>query len=70
MEISDMKEINDTLYADIVGKAYGKSYANPTHASEKLGEELGVLLGCLYAEFRAGIPYAFEEPNGLSDDFK
>ena len=38
MEISDMKEINDTLYADIVGKAYEKSYANPTYAPKSWGK--------------------------------
>ena len=61
MKISDKESINQTLYSDIVGERYEKSFANPACASRRLGEKMGPLLSCLYAELRAGIPYAFED---------
>ena len=60
LEEAEMKEINHALYADIIGTAYESSYADPTYASRMLGKEMGPLMSCLYAEYRAGIPYVFE----------
>ncbi len=47
------KEINEKLYADILGENYATSYANPTFAVEKFGVEAGQILTALYARIRA-----------------
>ena len=41
-------------------KNYDTSYANPSYAVEKLGEEFGGVLSFLYTELRACIGYAYE----------
>ena len=46
------KEINEKLYADILGDAYATSYANPTYAVEKFGVEAGQILTALHARIR------------------
>ncbi len=51
---------NDRLYEDIRPENYGKSYANPVYATDKLGEDYGAILSMVYAELRALIAYAFE----------
>ena len=56
----EMHSLNEILYSDIAGGRYEKSYANPAFAAENFGVEMGRLLSLLYAEMRAGIPYAFE----------
>lgn len=56
----DKRQMNQALYADIVGETYEKSYANPAYAAKMLGSQMGVLLSCLYAEMRRGISCAFE----------
>ena len=56
----EMHSLNEILYSDIAGSRYEKSYANPAFAAENFGLEMGRLLSLLYAEMRAGIPYAFE----------
>ena len=56
----EMHSLNGILYSDIAGGRYEKSYANPAFAAENFGVEMGRLLSLLYAEMRAGIPYAFE----------
>ena len=56
----EMHSLNEILYSDIAGGRYEKSYANPAFAAENFGLEMGRLLSLLYAEMRAGIPYAFE----------
>ncbi|PWJ51480.1 aminopeptidase [Faecalicatena contorta] len=58
--MEEMQELNQALYADILGVQYATSYANPSYAVKMLGQEYGQLLGLLYAEVRGGIPYAFE----------
>lgn len=58
--LEEMQELNQTLYADILGVRYDTSYANPSYAVKILGQEYGQLLSLLYAEMRGGIPYAFE----------
>ena len=47
------KEINEKLYADILGDAYATSYANPTYAVEQFGKEAGQILTALYARIRS-----------------
>jgi len=53
MDESKGKEINQELYTDILGEAYQTSYANPTHAVEQFGVEVGQILTALYARIRA-----------------
>lgn len=54
---------NHRLYRDILpGKdGYESSYANPAYAADRLGMELGSLLGFLYTELRGLIVYAVEQ---------
>lgn len=61
-ELSELKEWNDKLYADILNDtgAYETSYANPTYAVSRLGDEYGPLLSFLYTELRGGIIFATE----------
>ena len=58
--LPELAEENRRLYADILPEHYEESYANPSYAVEKLGEEYGRLLAFLYTEIRAQIVYAFE----------
>ena len=58
---------NKRLYEDILPENYGKSYANPTYAVEKLGEEHGAILSFLYAEIRSAIVYVFENKTEYLD---
>lgn len=59
-ELEHLRSENKALYDDILGEHYKTSYANPSYACEKLGQDLGQLLSFLYAELRAMIPSAFE----------
>ena len=61
-DLEVLKNWNVKLYEDIIEEtgAYGTSYANPSYAVEKLGEEFGPLLSFLYTELRGGIIYAVE----------
>ena len=52
IEGSKGKEVNEKLYADIMGDAYATSYANPTYAVEQFGEEAGHILTALCARIR------------------
>ncbi len=60
MSIEELKEQNRELYADIVGNAYEKSYANPVYAVNRLSEVFGGILSFVYVEIRGMIFYAFE----------
>ena len=53
MEEAKGKELNEKLYADILGDAYATSYANPTYAVEQFGVEAGQILTALHARIRA-----------------
>ena len=59
LSLEQMRSLNESLYRDILGENYEKSYANPEYAVKEFGE-LGQLLSMLYVEMRSGIPYAFE----------
>lgn len=52
---------NRALYQDIFDAQYAQSYANPSFACARFGQEMGRLLSFLYTEIRAMIPYAFEQ---------
>lgn len=58
--LTECEQLNRRLYEDILPENYDRSYANPTYAVEKLGQEFGGALCFLYTECRALIAYAFE----------
>jgi len=57
-----MQAYNASLYEDVLQENgnYDNSYANPSFAVGKLGEEYGQLLSYLYTELRGDIIYAVE----------
>ncbi len=59
--LEKLKERNHALYEDVLPERYQTSYANPTYAVEKLGEEFGRMLSFLYREVRSLIPFIYEE---------
>ena len=61
LSTADKKVCNHKLYEDILPQNYGSSYANPTVAKEKLGNDIGGILSVLYMELRNVIVYAFEQ---------
>lgn len=61
MSLQELQEQNHMLYADILPDHYDHSYANPSYAISKLGEEYGPLFCALYAELRGNIAYVFEQ---------
>lgn len=64
--IEQCEQLNRQLYEDILPQGdagdtgYAHSYANPSYAVSRLGEEFGGPLCFLYAELRALTAYAFE----------
>ncbi len=58
--LEELIERNHALYADIMPENYEVSYANPTFAVEKLGEDFGAMLSFLYTEMRSLIGFTFE----------
>jgi len=59
----ELKQYNTSLYQDVLpGVAgYERSYANPSYAVRKLGDEYGQLLSFVYTEIRGDIIYAVEQ---------
>jgi len=60
LSFKEYQTLNYDLYQDILPENYENSYANPTYAIQKLGEEYGSLLSFVYTEFRAMIADAYE----------
>lgn len=59
--LEELQEENRCIYEDVLKDNYETSYANPSYAVSKLGEELGKLLSFLYVEIRSEIPHVYEE---------
>lgn len=59
--LEELQKENESIYRDVLGQHYEKSYANPAYAVAKLGEEIGRLLSLLYTEIRGEIAYAYEK---------
>lgn len=59
--LKELQDLNHSLYQDVLAANYEKSYANPTYAANRLGEEFASLLCALYTELRSNIVYAFED---------
>ena len=60
-DIGFFKEINKSLYSDILPGNYEKSWCDPAYAVSRLGEDYGKLLSFVAAELRGGISAAFEK---------
>ena len=58
--LEKLKELNRKIYEDVAGTNYENSYANPSVAVERLGQEYGGVLSFLYTEIRGMIVYAYE----------
>lgn len=58
--LEQLRQRNHELYEDILEENYETSFANPSYAVERLGEEFGPLLAFLYKELRGDIVYAYE----------
>lgn len=59
--LEELQTENRKLYEDVFGENYEVSFANPTYAVVKLGEEIGQILSFLYTEIRSEIPYVYEQ---------
>ena len=59
--LEQWKDLNFSLYRDILPEHYATSYGNPVYAVSKLGEIHGRILSFLYTELRSLIVYAFEQ---------
>jgi hypothetical protein len=60
LSLSELKGLNEALYADISGDNYQVSYTNPSYACARLGDKFGKLLSFLATELRSVIVYAYE----------
>lgn len=60
-DIEVLKEENYSLYEDIIGDNYDKSYANPAYAAKMTGDGYGAVFSFLYVEIRQMIVYAYEQ---------
>ncbi len=58
--LEELQKENRSLYRDVLGANYERSYANPSYAVSLFGKELGQLLSFLYTELRGTIGYAYE----------
>lgn len=67
MGLGELAEWNRRLYQDILPGAYETSYANPSYAVRKLGEEYGQILSFLYTELRGAVAYVFEQKTEYLD---
>ncbi|WP_099470041.1 aminopeptidase [Konateibacter massiliensis] len=59
--LEEVQALNTSLYQDILGDNYERSYGNPAYAVNHLGEEYGRYLSFLYTEIRGMIIYAYEQ---------
>ncbi len=58
--LEELLKRNHALYQDIMPEQYEESYANPSVAVHKLGEDFGAILSFLYTEMRSLIGFTFE----------
>lgn len=61
MSLEELEEYNNSLYADVAGEAYDKSYANPRVCAKAFGEDTGKLMAMVYMELRGLIVYMYEK---------
>ena len=58
--LEELQQRNHALYEDILPENYENSFANPTVAVKRLGEEFGSLASFLYTEMRSLIGFTYE----------
>ena len=58
--LAELENENCFIYRDVTGNAYETSYANPSYATEQMGEQAGKILSFLYAEIRSEIADVYE----------
>lgn len=59
--LEELRNENEKMYRDVLSENYEMSFANPSYAVAKMGEEIGQILSFLYAEIRSEIPYVYEK---------
>ena len=59
--LEELKKENENIYKDVLSENYEMSFANPSYATAKMGEEIGQILSFLYAEILSEIPYVYEK---------
>lgn len=59
--LEELQKENTNIYFEILGENYETSYANPSYAVMRMGEEIGRLLSFLYTEIRGEIAYVYEK---------
>lgn len=59
--LEELKSENEKIYRDVLSENYEVSFANPSYAVAKMGEEIGQILSFLYTEIRSEIPYVYEK---------
>lgn len=59
--LEELKNENASIYRDVLSENYEMSFANPSYATAKMGDEIGQILSFLYAEIRSEIPYVYEK---------
>ena len=57
--LEELQQRNHALYEDILPGNYESSFANPTVAVKRLGEEFGALAAFLYTEMRSLISFVY-----------
>ena len=69
MSLEELDEYNNSLYADVAGEAYDKSYANPRVCAKAFGEDTGKLMAMVYMELRGLIVYMYEKACGCCGSY-
>ena len=59
-DLSEWEEVNTMLYGDIAGKAYEKSWANPSYAGGQVAKEWAGFLPFVYMQMRSCIGDVYE----------
>ena len=60
-DMTAKKELNFSLYAELLDGRYEESFCNPAYAQKMLGIEYGPFLAALRAELRSLVAYAYEQ---------
>ncbi len=60
-DIAAKKELNQSLYAELLDGRYEESFCNPAFTQKTMGKEYGPFMAALRAELRSLISYAYEQ---------
>ncbi len=61
LPLERLREINASLYCDLLPENYGVCYGNPEYAVTCFGQDMGRLLSFLYAEIHSQVEALFEQ---------